>query len=191
MPWSQHQNRVAVILAACAVVIVVAALLLVRQQPDTRGMYTTHGRQVRDPRGRPFLMHGFSRPSLEWLTMGDHLSKGDVDLMASWGANTIRIPTNQDFLLEDSCHYASTYLQTLDQLVDWIIADGMNTMIDLHWSDRNEQCIGKMGQQLMADERSLLFWQRMAEHYRQNPHVFFDLYNEPHNVTWDCWLRHR
>jgi len=150
--------------------------------------YTTSGRVIRDPSGQPFLLHGLNRPSLEWQPQGDHLSADDVRLMASWGANTIRIPTNQDFLLADSCHADPAYLATLDQLVSWVNAAGMNALIDLHWSDRNNPCIGKLGQQYMPDQRSVRFWQQMAAHYKDSPHVFFDLYNEPHNVSWDCWL---
>jgi aryl-phospho-beta-D-glucosidase BglC (GH1 family) len=32
------------------------------------------------------------------------------------------------------------------------------------------------------------FWTSMADRYKDNPLVAFDLYNEPHDITWDQWL---
>jgi hypothetical protein len=156
------------------------------QAPPT--LYRTAGNQILGPSGRPYLIHGLNRPSLEWQPQGSNLSQEDVARMASWGANTIRIPTNQDFLLADSCHASPDYLATLDTLVGWVNSAGMNALIDLHWSDRGDPCIANMGQQEMADARSLRFWQTLAGHYKDNPRVFFDLYNEPHGVSWQCWL---
>src|SRR5262249_1910648 len=50
-------------------------------------------------------------------------------------------------------------------------------------------CLNPMGQQLMPDDRSVLFWQLLAAHYKENPAVFLELYNEPRGVSWDCWLK--
>ena len=171
---------------AVALLLVLALMGGAAQAPPTP--YRTAGNQILGPNGRPYFIHGLNRPSLEWQPEGDHLSQADVARMASWGANTIRIPTNQDFLLADSCHASPDYLATLDALVGWVNAAGMNALIDLHWSDRGDPCVAKMGQQEMADARSLRFWQTLAGHYQGNPRVFFELYNEPHGISWQCWL---
>jgi hypothetical protein len=39
----------------------------------------------------------------------------------------------------------------------------------------------------MPDDNSLTFWRDAARTFRNEPGVLFDLYNEPHNVTWDAW----
>lgn len=171
--------------------VVVAALAvgaLLSAGRASGGMYTTRGHQLLDPAGQTYLAHGFNRPSLEWNPSGELLSADDVALMRRWGANIVRIPTNQDFLLPDACTYDPSYLATLDQLVGWVNAAGMNALIDLHWSDRGQRCLTPPGQQEMADDRSLQFWRIVAAHYRGNPRVFLDLYNEPHDISWDCWL---
>ena len=36
---------------------------------------------------------------------------------------------------------------------------------------------------------SVAFWQDFAPVYANDPAVLFDLYNEPHDVSWDVWLR--
>ena len=60
-------------------------------------------------------------------------------------------------------------------------------MLDLHWSDVNEWG-QNIGQHSMPDRNSLVFWKDFAPVYANHPAVLFDLYNEPHDVTWDVWL---
>ena len=40
----------------------------------------------------------------------------------------------------------------------------------------------------MADTHSLTFWQEVAARYKGDGRVFFELYNEPHDVPPDVWL---
>ena len=39
----------------------------------------------------------------------------------------------------------------------------------------------------MPDRNSLAFWKEVAAAYKNHPAVIFDLYNEPHDVSWDVW----
>ena len=41
----------------------------------------------------------------------------------------------------------------------------------------------------MPDPNSAAFWKDVATAYKNHPAVIFDLYNEPHDVSWDIWLR--
>jgi hypothetical protein len=41
----------------------------------------------------------------------------------------------------------------------------------------------------MADSNSVTFWTEVATKYKGNGHVFFELYNEPHDISWNVWLR--
>ncbi len=40
----------------------------------------------------------------------------------------------------------------------------------------------------MPDHNSVTFWKDCAAQYKNLPGVLFDLYNEPHDVTWNVWL---
>jgi hypothetical protein len=40
----------------------------------------------------------------------------------------------------------------------------------------------------MADENSRAFWQSVAERYKDDGRILFELYNEPHDVAWAVWL---
>lgn len=95
--------------------------------------------------------------------------------MKNWGSNVVRLATNQDFWLQ-----TTTYATTIDQQVSWVTGLGMGIILDLHWNNG--------GQQNMADRNSITFWSQVATRYKSNPWVIFELYNEPHDVSWSQWL---
>src|SRR5438445_9801798 len=74
-------------------------------QPPT-GAYHVSGNTIYDPNGHPHLFRGLARPSLEWNPVGEFLSQGDYQLMASWQANVVRLSLNQDFWLSGASKYA-------------------------------------------------------------------------------------
>ncbi len=59
-------------------------------------------------------------------------------------------------------------------------------LLDLHWS--NADVWGQnIGQHWMPDTNSAIFWEAVATNYANHSAVLFDLYNEPHNVSWEVW----
>lgn len=151
--------------------------------------YSVSANQILDPFGNVYYIHGVDRAGYEFSHTGDgHFTQADFDNIAAWNANTVRIATNQDYLLSDSSCYDPNYLGRLAAAVTAANNDGMNVIFDLHWSDAGVAGICANGQKNMADQRSLTFWQIMADQFRDNPTVFFELYNEPHGIPWDCWL---
>jgi hypothetical protein len=156
----------------------------------TPGGYYVNGNTVCTQDGRPHLLHGVDRPSLEWNANGEHLVPEDFQLMASWKANVVRVALNQDYWLADSPLYAANYASTVDLAVAYAEAAGLDVILDLHWSDRGEvgSCPSSC-QQLMADANSVRFWSELATRYGQDGRVAFELYNEPHDVSWEVWLR--
>jgi endoglucanase len=160
------------------------------------GGYYTNGGTVCTAAGAPHLFHGVDRPSLEWDPSGSFLSQGDFQLMAGWGANVVRIALNQDFWLQGAALAKPSYPSTVKQAVSWAEAAGLDVILDLHWSDQGHldvtstafQGSGYSNQQPMADTNSIVFWQEVAMTFKGDGHVLFELYNEPHNITWDVWL---
>lgn len=151
--------------------------------------YMVSGNQVLDPNGNVYYIHGVDRSSYEYSRTGDgHFTQTDFDNIAAWKANTVRIATNQSFLLSDSPCYDANYLGRLDAAVAAANNDELNVIFDLHWSDGGDPTVCANGQKNMADARSLTFWQIMADHFLNNPTVFFEVYNEPFGISWDCWL---
>jgi endoglucanase len=154
--------------------------------PMAPGGYYVDGNTIYDAQDRPHLFHGLDRPSLEWMWSGDKLSQADYRLMASWKANVVRLSLNQGFWLPGSSAYAAGYERVVEQNVADIEAEGMDVILDLHWSDRGDLA-SKPAQQRMADQNSLTFWRAVAEKFKGDGRVVFELYNEPHDVSWDVW----
>jgi aryl-phospho-beta-D-glucosidase BglC (GH1 family) len=151
------------------------------------GGYYVNGNTLCASQGMPHLLHGVDRPSLEWNVQGQQLSAADFALMASWHANVVRVALNQDFWLSDSPNYSAGYAPRVDQVVQWAEQAGLDVILDLHWSDRGDYTV-KPAQQQMADTHSLRFWQEVAARYKDDGRVFFELYNEPHDVSPAVWL---
>jgi hypothetical protein len=107
--------------------------------------------------------------------------------MGTWHPNVVRIALSQDFWLSESPSFDSQYATTVDQAVQWAEQAGMDVILDLHWSDMGNFA-NKPAQQDMADEHSLEFWKEVAARYKNDGRVFFELYNEPHDVSQSVWL---
>jgi endoglucanase len=165
--------------------------------PVAPGGYYTNGGTVCTADGTPHLFHGVDRPSLEWSPVGVLLSTDDFNLMSSWGANVVRIALNQDFWLSGAALNDPGYPTEVDQAVQWAEEAGLDVILDLHWSDEgdlgakdtNGRGRGHSNQQPMADTNSIEFWSEVAAKYKDDGHVLFELYNEPHDITWDVWLK--
>lgn len=143
--------------------------------------YTVVGNTVFDAYNRKHIFSGINRPSLEWSKQGENLSLHDYDTIHSWGANIIRLPVNQQFWLTDAA-----YRHTLEQNIHQIQSLKMDVIIDLHWSDKGS-VTEPPAQQKMADVESLLFWKQIAQQYKSNGGVLFELYNEPHDISPTIW----
>jgi endoglucanase len=168
--------------------------------------YYTNGGSVCTADGKVRVFHGVDRPSLEWSPFGDAMSPADFALMASWGANVVRIALNQDFWLSGAALYEAQYPPMVDNAVAWAEAAGLDVILDLHWSDLGDlgamlkdstgACLAAPGgaavtcstQQTMGDNNSIEFWKEVADRYKGDGHVLFELYNEPHGISWDLWL---
>jgi hypothetical protein len=173
--------------------------------------YKVQGAQILGASGKAHLFRGLNRPSLEWSSTGDQLSDIDYSWMQmQWNANVVRIPLNQDYWLSDSPIVDTSYPTTIDQQISWAEAVGMDVILDLHWSDTGNYGILSLDsngqahcsnstsgncQQTMPDAHSVTFWQQVASRYKGDPHVLFELYNEPNiggympsSGNWSTWL---
>jgi len=88
--------------------------------------------------------------------------------------------------LSTNCDYDPTYATKVDSIVDWVTSRGMVALLDLHFNTIVQCAAGD--QHMMADQDSIVFWRQVADRYKGNPLVAFDLYNEPHGITDSVWL---
>jgi hypothetical protein len=177
------------LLAACLVLGACAATPqpLVPDRSVNPG-YHVVGNQVLDKDGNVHLFHGVARPSMEWSATGENITKTDFQLMAGWRTNVVRIALNQDYWLPGANGAgAASYQENVLQAVEWAKQAGMDVILDLHWSDKGDLHISKADQQQMADVNSITFWQSVADTYKDDGRVLFELYNEPETISWDVW----
>jgi hypothetical protein len=129
---------------------------------------------------------------MEWSSDGEgHLLETVKVAIRDWHANIIRLPLSQDRwfgMANDQADKGAEYRGLVKSAVDYCARNDCYILLDLHWNDAGVW--GKnIGQHVMPDMNSLTFWHDCARSYRNQPNVLFDLYNEPHNTTWDVWLK--
>jgi len=143
------------------------------------------GNQIVTSSGTVVDLRGANRPAFGTLCQGDgHYTHDDFLAMRAWDMNAVRITLNQRFWL-DTDHSCPGYQDAVRRAVAAATAVGLHVILDLHWNDCAGAC--PAGQQPMADQQSITFWRSVATAFRANDAVLFDLYNEPHGISWSCW----
>jgi hypothetical protein len=176
------------------------------------------GNHFVDGSGQPIRLLGVNHPSFEYACVDGfgyddgHMDEADAAAVASWNANAVRVPLNEDCWLgingqpnnsQDPGETLSEagYRLAVANYVSALNAHGLYAILDLHWTAPGSQVAGE--QQPMPDkDHSPAFWQSVASTFKDNPAVVFDVFNEPfdptdsrssddtnpsHKVSWGCW----
>jgi len=72
------------------------------------------------------------------------------------------------------------YQTMITKMVDYFTDLGAVTILDLHWNDDDTE---QQSMALKSGVAATEFWSSVAEHFKDNDHVFYELYNEPHLDT--------
>jgi hypothetical protein len=129
--------------------------------------------------GKSHLFRGVDMPSMSWQVNCDHCTLDQFKIMSlGWKANVVRLSVNQNFWLANSARYSTNYAPELLRVIAAIEQAGMDVILDNHGS----------GSPYMADANTVVFWREVATVYRNDPHVLFELFNEPNKISWDVWL---
>ncbi len=150
------------------------------------------GTRIVNDKGEPVLLKGVNAASMEWTSDGErHILQTVSNAIHEWHVNIIRLPLAQDRWFgkapEQRRAGQEPYRALVKQIVDYCASNNCYIILDLHWNDCNLWGTN-IGQHSMPDLNSVEFWKDFAAVYANHPAVLFDLYNEPHDVTWDVWL---
>ena len=163
--------------------------------------------------GTQFTLRGVDRSGTEYeCVQGYGIFAGPADqasvtAMKSWGINAVRLPLNEDCWNGESnvkaAYSGKNYRTAIENYVHLLNANGMVVILDLHWSDGRYTgaaagCSSAQArcQTPMPDSaHALPFWTSVAETFKGNDAVIFDLFNEPYPdrvfssaaVAWRCW----
>lgn len=161
------------------------ALTLVTAPPALR----CEGNRLLTDDGQPVRLRGVSIASLEWSNEGEHVAESIPVAMDQWGANCIRLPLAQDRWFghaQGQTDAGERYRAIVREAIEAVSQRNGWIVLDLHWS--NAGAWGRnIGQHKMPDQLSAVFWRTVAAEYADHPAVLFDLYNEPHGVSWEVW----
>jgi hypothetical protein len=150
------------------------------------------GNQILNSKNEPVTLRGVNAACLEWSSDGDgHILETVRVAIDDWNSNIVRIPLSQDRWFgkaPEQKDEGKAYRALVKETVELCSSKGCYIILDLHWSDANEWG-QNIGQHSMPDRNSIIFWKDIAPIYANNPAVIFDLYNEPHDVSWDVWLK--
>lgn len=154
------------------------------------------GNRLVDGSGATVRLLGVDRSSFEYAcAQGWGLYEGPVDAtaiaaMKAWRIDAVRVPLNEACWLGlpsvKPAYRGAAYRSAVTGFVHRLHAAGLYVILDLHWNAPGAQ--PALGQQVMADsDHSPAFWSSVAAAFKSDQAVLFDLYNEPHDVSWRCW----
>lgn len=145
-------------------------------------------------------LHGVDISGTQWQclaggTFDSPTSNASIDAMASWHINAVRIPLNEDCWLgiNGPRESSARYRVEIRRYVERLHAHGMYVILDLHWNAPGST-ISHMGARFsgnfgMADaDHAPAFWSSVASYFRGDHALLFDLFNEPTEISWSCWL---
>ncbi len=164
------------------------------------GPYKVNGNQVIGADGKQYIFHGVGRDGLEFECTGDtamdsaHLAFMGPGTSGSngtyWWGNTVRLPLSEGFWFNGDTKAQCTgaqYQALVKSVVDSLTALKLNVVIDLMWTDAGGQVSGSGAGFEAPDADSVTFWKQVAGIYKSYTNVLFELYNEPHPPSWNCW----
>ena len=126
------------------------------------------GTKIYDIYGQEFIIKGTNMFSWEGTSNVD-------SYLNDWGFNTVRVP---NYLLGnyDQPHPNENEYATNHAIVDAYTSQGSVVIFDAH--DRIGGYYEEEDWQILKD-----YWRDMAQEFKDNPHVWFNLSNEPGNST--------
>ncbi|MDF3055930.1 MAG: glycoside hydrolase family 5 [Rariglobus sp.] len=159
-----------------------AAFRYVAPETDNRSAWPAEirvqgNRLVTVDGGREVWLQGLNAGGLETLPQDMQVLKSVVVGIDDWKSNAIRLPMNERFWFgrdPGQKDGGKAYREKIDQIITLTANRGAYLVIDLH--------------RFRAPKAEHVeFWKDAATRYKNHPAVLFDLFNEPHGISWKIW----
>jgi len=152
--------------------------------------------QFIDSNGKVVTLYGVNYTGAEYACVqGRGIFDGPTDdamisALTTWHINTVHIPLNEDCWLHingvSGTYSGSTYRRAIKNFVNALHQHGLYVILDLSWSAYGS-ATASGEQQMPNQDHSIDFWKSVANTFRYDQSTAFDLYNNPHDITWQCW----
>lgn len=151
---------------------------------------------------KPMRFVGVSRPALSFSPEGGRLSMDtaaahDFAIIRSWGANTVRIELAQYYWVPTARAFDPGYAARVERVVRQAREAGLYVILALQYSDRgiaSYEPAGNMHQPMPDRNHSIPFWQDVANRFKNDGGVLFELFSEPFPIggeggysNWAMW----
>jgi endoglucanase len=152
--------------------------------------------QLLDGHGEPVRLVGVNRSGGEYACVGgDGFFDGPtgrraIAAMKTWRITAVRVPLNEICWLgingAPDRYSGARYRAAIRAYVARLHDADLYVVLDLHWNAPGR--VKESEQQPMADlDHAPRFWSSVARTFKHDPAIAFDLYNEPHSISWQCW----
>ncbi len=135
------------------------------------------GRRVLDATGKEVWLQGVNAGGLETLPQDRHVMRSAQVGVDDWKASVIRLPVSDDFWFGRSPYQhdgGKAYRELIDNIITLVANRRAYLLLDLH--------------RFRAPQpEHVEFWKDAAARYKNHPAVLFDLFNEPHDISWEVW----
>lgn len=207
-PPTGWARRLRVVAAAAVATSSAVILAVVPAHAGTPLSIAVSGNHFVNGAGATVRLLGVNVPSTEyacdqgWGYSAQPRTLATAQAIASWHANAVRVPLNEDCWLglngepSGGTDTAAGYQQAIETWVADLNAAGLYAILDLHWSAPGTD--NADGQRPMPDDHSVAFWTSVSTAFAGNHAVVFDAFNEPYSpaangnsslaVSWSCWL---
>jgi hypothetical protein len=165
--------------------------------PSSSGLRVS-GNKILNDAGQAVRLLGANYSQAEYACMLDGVTfyaKPDqalVDTWKKWGFTAIRIPLDENCWLGTNGLpigglTAAKYQAEIKAFVDLLTANGIASVVDLHRSWPGNGTPGNQQTCMPDADHSPAFWTSVANTFKGNGSVLFDLFNEPCAPDWNCW----
>jgi len=179
-----------------SIALVFLAALVLAPGAAAKPWIGVEGKHLVDARGEPVRLIGVNRSGPEFRCQQQAsifdgpTSWRSIEKMKSWHINVVRVPLNETCWLGINGippeFGGAMYRTAIHWWVSRLERAGLYVILDLHRVAPGEQ--QAYGIPMMADaDHAPDFWRSVAAEFRDDRSVLFDLYNEPHDVDWECW----
>ncbi len=151
--------------------------------------YHVQGKTILDNQGLRYTLYGVHSTALfepNWQNSVDYKNFTLAQMQAArevWHANVVAFQVAWANLFPDQNNFNApdaVYLQAMDTAVTWANQEHMNVIFNLQSETTTNE--------IMATTPSIKFWQVVANRYKDNQRVFFDVFNEPRDFyDWNLW----
>jgi hypothetical protein len=172
------------------------------------------GNKIVNSSGQAVTLRGVDRSGGEFACVqGNGIWSGPADqasitAMKTWHVNSVRVPLNEACWNAESyvgsAYSGANYINAVKSFVSLLNSNGIDVILDLHWTDglytgNSSGCSSAQAtcQKPMPDSAEAIpFWTSVANTFKGNNAVIFDLFNEPYasratgdtTTGWQCWL---